>query len=310
MIILTTRDVKLDLNKYDNVKIQRVNLKTIQNYNGNSDVVGIIGFRKLAVAADKIEFPSLKFFQLTSAGFDTVPIGSFRNKNVDVCNVGAVYSIPMAEMVIYGLLKIQKRYYYNPNITMIRPFRNYHYIREMYNKTAVILAAGNIGTEIAKRLSAFGVRIIGYDKYLKNKTGFEYIINERNELIKSLDIFDFIISTMPATEETKNFIDSEFLSACKIDAIFANVGRRQTIDEDALYYALKKKNICGAILDMFEYLPNPFTNRFRRLNNTIIFPGVTAISQEVQDRLDEHIANNIIRFMNNEELICVVNKRI
>lgn len=309
MIILTSRNIRFNLSKYDNIELCQVNSKTIYNYNCNDDVYGIICSRNIARIVDGMELANLKFVHLTSAGFDNVPIDNFREKGIDVCNAGSVYSIPMAEMVIYGLLKMQKRYYFNPNITMIRPFRNYHYIKEIYNKTALILATGNIGTEIAKRLSAFGVRILGYDKYVKNNTAFEKIINERSDLIKELATCDFVISTLPATEETKKFIDFELLSACKKDSIFVNVGRRQTIDEDALYLALKKKCINGAVLDMFEYMPNPVTNRFRRLNNTIVFPGVTAISQELNDRLDEHIGNNIIRFLNNEELMCVVNKR-
>ena len=73
-----------------------------------------------------------------------------------------------------------------------------------------------------------------------------------------------------------------------------NVGRKAVFKEDALFAALKTRSIGGAVLDMFERIPNPVTNRFRRLRNVIILPGVAAISQEVNVRLKTYCEANIL----------------
>ena len=136
---------------------------------------------------------------------------------------------------------------------------------------------------------------------------FIRILRNRDELKRELFKFDYILSTMPDTSETRRFIDRELLNEMKNTAIFINVGRRAVINEDDLYTALKKRHIGGAVLDMFEMLPNPFTNRFRRLNNTIVLPGVAAISREVNIRLEQHICDNILLLSQNKQLKNIVN---
>ena len=112
---------------------------------------------------------------------------------------------------------------------------------------------------------------------------------------------------MPDNDETKAFINAELFDNMNSTSIFINVGRRAVINEDDLYNALKKKKIKGAILDMFEILPNPITNKFRRLRNVIIFPGVAAISQETNVRLHNHINTNISLFLNEEKPNNIIN---
>ena len=61
------------------------------------------------------------------------------------------------------------------------------------------------------------------------------------------------------------------------------------------------------MLDIFEALPNPFTNKFRRLNNVVVLPGVAAISQEVNMRLKEHMYSNILAVLQDGEINSVIN---
>ena len=87
-----------------------------------------------------------------------------------------------------------------------------------------------------------------------------------------------------------------------------NVGRRAVFNEDDFYNALKNNVIGGAVLDMFEKIPNPIQNKFRRLNNVIVLPGVAAISQEVNDRLKIHMTRNIVALLNGNEISNVINQ--
>ena len=93
----------------------------------------------------------------------------------------------------------------------------------------------------------------------------------------------------------------------KNTAVIINVGRKAVFNNDDFYNALKGRKIGGAVLDMFEKIPNPITNKFRRLRNTIILPGVAAISQEVGPRLKTYIENNIFALVENREISNVIN---
>ena len=69
--------------------------------------------------------------------------------------------------------------------------------------------------------------------------------------------------------------------------------------------------ICaGAVLDMFEKLPNPITNPFRRLSNVVVLPGVAAISREVNERLKAHMYRNLCACLNGEPIQNVINKKV
>lgn len=280
----------------------------IKMYSGNKDVIVIVGSRALSRKVNNLKFDNLKLFQLTSAGFDNVPLQSFKNKGVIVCNAGDVYSIPIAEAVIYSMLLMCKKYWKNPNFHFLRPMRHYKYISELNKKKVLILGAGNIGTSIAKMLKGFQMEVFGYDPYCAEKEDFLKIIRNRNELTELLASIDFLVSTLPENEETIGFLDSNLLSLLKKEAIIINVGRKSTINNNDLYNCLRYKKINGAVLDMFEKIPNPFTNKFRRLKNVIVLPGVAAISKECKNRLKDLVTFNIIAVYKDKPLSNVVNK--
>ena len=290
------------------IVIEHSDINNVKKYDGCDDIEIVIATRAFAKEIAKISLPSLKLVQLTSAGYDNVPIELFKAKGVAVCNAGAVYSPAMAEMIVYGIMRMQKRYYKNPNYVFLRPLRGYKYISELGGKTAMIFTAGNIGAHTAKLLTAFGVKVYGYDKFVKEKEGFIEIINARDSLIDKLPECDFVISALPHMPDTEDFVDKELISAFKPDSVFVNVGRRKTINENDLYTALKNKSIRGAVLDIFEKLPNPITNKFRRLSNVIVFPGVTAISRETNQRLRDHITNNIRCVIEGGSPQCIINR--
>lgn len=306
-IILSDKKVRIDAFS-SNIKIEYVTIKTLEKYNNNNNVIAIIGSRAMAIKAINMKLEGLKLFQLTSAGFDGVPYKEYSKKNILVANAGSVYSVPIAETVIFGILSIAKKLHSNPNNRHIKIQRNYNTITELANKNILIMGAGNIGTAIANRLSGFEMNIDGYDPFCIEKPEYRKIIRSRKELVSLINEYDYIVSTLPDNNQTKEFINAELFNNMKKTSIIINVGRRATFNENDFYQVLKKKRIGGAVLDMFEKFPNPIQNKFRRLSNVIVLPGVAAISQEVRERLQKHIITNIIKLLNGNELINVINK--
>lgn len=305
MLVLT--DKKLYAEKIDAEIVTVSGTKDLEKYSGNGDVEVICGSRAMAVAVNKMDFPSLKLFQLTSAGFDGVPLEDYANKNVAVANAGSVYSTPIAETVVFGILQFAKRLRKNPNNRLFKITRGYRLISELKDKKILIMGAGNIGTAIAQRLNGFEMIIDGYDPYCEDKKQYKKIIRSREELKECINDYDYIISTLPHNEQTEGFIDAELFSLMKNTAVIVNVGRKAVFNEADFYSALKNKVVGGAVLDMFEKLPNPVTNKFRRLKNVIVWPGVSAISKELDVRLRKHMTNNTAAALKCEKIANVIN---
>ena len=102
-------------------------------------------------------------------------------------------------------------------------------------------------------------------------------------------------------------LSKTYFEKMKSSAVIVNVGRRAVFDEKDFYKALKGGTIGGAVLDMFEVIPNPLTNPFRRLKNVMVLPGVAAVSKEVKARLEAHIKKNLQHILSGEEAENVIN---
>ena len=291
----------------DGVTWKQVNGKSLPLFNGNKDVVAIAGSRAMSLVTANLQFPSLKLFQLTSAGFDNVPLDAFAKQNVAVANAGGTYSVPIAETVVFGMLLMAKKLRKNPNNRRFKWTRGYVEITELANKKVLIMGAGNIGTAVAERLQGFQMQIDGYDPYCPEKQQYHTILRSREALIKNIGEYDYIVSTMPDNAQTKGFINAELFNNMKNRAVIINVGRKCVFHQDDFYQALKNKRLGGAVLDMFEKIPNPITNKFRRLKNVVVLPGVAAISQEVNVRLKDFMYKNILATLENGRIVNVIN---
>lgn len=305
-IVLSDKDLKqADLPA--GVLVKKISYNSIDTYEHNQDVVAISGSRAMAIKAANMDFPSLKLFQLTSAGFDGVPNEVYAKKEIAVANAGSVYSVPIAETVVFGILTMAKKIRKNPNNRHFKIQRHYNTITELANKNVLIMGAGNIGTAVADRLNGFEMNIDAYDPYCPPKKQYQNIWRSCEELKENMSKYDYVVSTLPDNDKTKKFINNELLSLMKQTAVIINVGRRAVFNENDFYSALKNRKIGGAVLDMFEKLPNPITNKFRRLKNVVVLPGVAAVSNEVNIRLENHITANISAVINGTEINNVIN---
>lgn len=253
------------------------------------------------------ERENLRLIQLTSAGFEGIDIKQARARGITVCNAANVYNIGMAEFVVYGMLMSAKRYNHSIKNRSIRLFRNYHYISELAGKTVGILGAGNIGGQIAKRLEAFEMNVLGYDLNTEDRPHFNKIYN-----MECLDEFlgqcDYIVNCMPLFPSTEGLLCIDWFRRMKTNVTIINVGRKKLIKDDDFISFLKAHQEATAILDMFEKLPNPFTNPYRRLSNVLVLPGVTAISKEIDNKLVLLCRNNIDAYRRGEDLKNIINK--
>ena len=238
------------------------------------------------------QFANLKFIQLTSAGFDRVPMEYVKENNIEIHNARSVYSIPMAEFAISGILQLvkQSRFFYENQKQHI--WEKSRTLGELAGKRAVIVGAGNIGSEVAKRLKAFDVTVVGIDITTDERPYFDKI-----ELLATLDeqlkTADIVVLTLPLTDDTKGIFNKSKFDLLKYGAIFVNIARGQLVVENDLIDALNEKRLSGAVLDVFETEPLEKESPLWDMDNVIITPHNSFVGEGNIDRLNEVVRRNL-----------------
>lgn len=246
------------------------------------------------------KFKNLKLIQLTSAGFDRIPMDYIKSANIQVENAKGVYSIPMAEWVILMILQFYKKSKAFHRFQMNHEWIKQRDLLELSGKTVIIVGFGNVGREIAKRLCSFDATIIGIDVTdAETKLADEFYTYDRFDDV--LDRADILVLSLPLTKDTYHFINRERLSKLKSSCIVINVSRGSLIDENALIDALQNNQIHGAALDVFEEEPLSPESPLWDFENVYITPHNSFVSDQIADRLYTLIKNNICNFIKQQK---------
>lgn len=240
-------------------------------------------------------FKNLKFIQATSVGLDRLPLDYIKDNDITLKTARGVYSIPMAEWCISRILDVYKESEFFFENQKNKSWVKHRGLKELYSKTASVIGAGDIGTETAKRLNAFGVKVIAVD-IVKPSTDCYSEYFHISQIKEALSVSDIVIITLPLTEETRNLFDSKMLSCMKNDSLIVNMARGGIINEEALIQALQTEQLGGAILDVFENEPIGNDSPLWDTKNLLITPHNSFVSDKNNDRLFNIIYNNIKQF--------------
>ena len=188
-------------------------------------------------------FPNLCFIQLTSAGCDRVPMDYVREKGIEIHNARGVYSVPMAEFAVAGVLAVYKGLAQFQRQQEQHVWKKNRNLRELAGKTVVIIGCGDVGTECAKRFQAFGCRVLGVNRTVRPTEHFDEIVglDRLDEVLCSADV---AVVTVALTEETRGLVKARLL---KPEALLMNVSRGATVDLTGAR--------CELLLDVFETEP-------------------------------------------------------
>ena len=239
---------------------------------------------------DITKFKNLKYIQLTSAGYDRVPLDYITKNNIKIYNAKGVYSIPMAEFVISSVLQIYKQNrFFNDNQKKHIWEKNRNLL-ELFGKNVCILGCGNVGTECAKRFKAFECNVYGVDINIYQNKYFDEIINIKslNEILPKSDI---VVLTLPLTSLTKHLFDKNKFNLMKENAILINISRGAIINTDDLINYSSKLN--AIILDVFEEEPLNENSPLWNMSNVIITPHNSFVGENNNARLYKLILNNL-----------------
>ena len=163
---------------------------------------------------------------------------------------------------------------------------------ELYGKTLGIVGLGHVGSLVAQRAAAFGMRVIAYDPYVtpdrSHKMGVELLGLE--ELFSNAD---FVSIHLPKSPETIGLVGKELLANAKPGIRIVNAARGGIVDEEALADAIASKRVAGAALDVFATEPCTSSPLFE-LERVVVTPHLGASTAEAQDKAGEQIAEQIV----------------
>lgn len=180
---------------------------------------------------------------------------------------------------------------------------------DIASSTVLINGVGGIGAEAGRLCMLMGAKVIGLDPRLEQAVEFEVL--PPDSLDDLLPIADFVVTTVPHTQETEFMWHRQRFAAMKPSAYFINIGRGMTAKLDNLVDALQNQDIAGAGLDVFEIEPLPEDHPLWKCENVIITPHVAvADAANISERRYELLLDNAKRFLANEPLRNVVNKEL
>ncbi len=170
---------------------------------------------------------------------------------------------------------------------------------ELRGKTLGIVGLGNVGSEVARRAQAFGMKLLGYDPFVSA----EYARNLQAEIVpldELLKTSDFVTMHVPLNKETRSLIGEKQLSLMKPTARIINCARGGLIDEELLAKALREKKLAGAAVDVFPTEPPPGSPLFG-LDNVIVTPHLGASTHEAQVTAARDVAEQFVAIIKGEQ---------
>ena len=237
------------------------------------------------------KFINLKYIQLTSAGFDRVDMNYVKAHNIEIHNARGVYSIPMAEFAICGVLQLYKQAAFFRENQRNHLWEKHRGLLELAGKNVLIVGCGSVGNECAKRFNAFDCKVTGIDLIPREDCLYSEMLplDKLDNVLKQADI---VVLTLPLTEQTRHLIDNRKLSLMKDGATLVNIARGAIVNTDALLNHIDR--FTGAVLDVFEEEPLNENNPLWDKQKIILTPHNSFVGEGNGERLKEIIVENLI----------------
>ncbi|MGH7977494.1 MAG: phosphoglycerate dehydrogenase, partial [Limisphaerales bacterium] len=274
-----------------------------------ADAVALVVRSETKVTKNVIEAAKqLRVVGRAGVGVDNVDIEAATQHGTVVMNTPGGNTVTTAELTFTMILSLARKVP-QAHATMIagKWDRKLFQGAELAGKTLGILGMGRIGTEVAKRAIAFGMRVIAYDPYLTEERAKAV----GAEFAESLDDVyreaDFITVHMPVTPETKHMLNAAAFAKMKPGVKIVNCARGEIVSENDLIAALESGKVAGAALDVFAVEPLAADHPFRKQPNLILTPHLGASTNEAQEKCGIEVAEVIAGYLLTGEVRNAVN---
>jgi len=251
----------------------------------------------------------LRWVQVTSAGITRYDTAEFRAlaaaKDLQVSNCSQVYAQPCAEHVFSFMLAQSRRLpeILGQRISNAAPewWAARSRMTSLQNQSVLIVGYGAIARKLVEFLAPFQARIAAYRRSPRGDEGVPVVT--ASELPAALGAADHVVNILPASAETERFFNADRFRAMKAGAVFSNIGRGTTVDQDALLEALRTGHLGAVWLDVTEPEPLPDDHPLWQEANCFITPHVAGGQRNEEEAVARHFLNNLRRFEKGEPLV-------
>ncbi|XP_015899316.2 glyoxylate/hydroxypyruvate reductase HPR3-like [Ziziphus jujuba] len=289
--LLKAWDYSLPLNQFLATQAQSVRaLLSPGRYPLNQDILRLI--------------PSLQLIVTTSAGLNHIDLPECRRRGISIANAGNVFTEDSADLGVALLIDVLRKItaadgYVRQGLWAKKG--DFPLGSKLGGKRVGIVGLGNIGMEVAKRLRAFGSKILYTSRKEKPHVSYAYYSNVYDLATES----DALIICCGLTDETRNIINKPVMEALGKDGVIVNIGRGGIVNEKELIECLVEGKIGGAGLDVFEKEPN-VPEELLTMENVVLSPHRAVHTPESLISMCEHVARNLEAFFSNKPLISLV----
>ncbi|MEX2328425.1 MAG: phosphoglycerate dehydrogenase [Nitriliruptoraceae bacterium] len=249
----------------------------------------------------------LRVVARAGVGLDNVDVEAATRHGVMVCNAPQSNIVSAAEHTVALLLSLARNIpQAHAALVAGRWERKEWNGTELQDKVLGILGLGRIGTLVAQRCHAFGMRLVAYDPFVAPERAARIGVDLVSTVDEVLERADFVTVHLPRTPETENIIDAQRLRLMKPTARLLNVARGGLVDEAALAEAARDGTIAGAAVDVFADEPVTASPLFG-LPNVIVTPHLGASTVEAQDKAGVQVAEYVDLALRGEFVPSAVN---
>lgn len=246
--------------------------------------------------------PELRLIIRYGVGVDNIDMDAATDNHVAVCNVPDYGMNEVADHAAALALALLRKI---PLMTGYTRDTGWDYTRSIpihriNGCTAGIVGMGRIGRNFAKRMQAFGCRVIGFDIMAKPGSRVEDI--ECVSFDQLISASDLISIHCPLTDDTRDLFNAETFGKMKNTACLVNTSRGNIVNEDDLYEALKNNVISGAALDVVAKEPLDRKSPLFTLDNFLATPHMGWYSEEAALELNRKVAEEAVRFVTGKPL--------
>ncbi len=260
-----------------------------------------VGWRQELADTLRSGSSKLKWVQNWGAGVDHMPLALLHDKGIAVTNASGVHPNPISETIVALMLALTRNIHKYVRNQMQRKWDHAGLRLEMHGKTVGIVGLGAIGTETAKIAKAFGMKVLGIRRSGKDGEYTDAVYGPER-LMEVLPQCDYVVVTVPLTDETRHMFGKRQFEAMKSSAFFINIGRGATADTNALVEALTNGSIAGAGLDVFEQEPLPDDHPLWGLENVIVTPHTSGSTEHYDERALDIFLTNLESYVKGKPL--------
>ncbi|WP_420642979.1 D-2-hydroxyacid dehydrogenase [Candidatus Leptofilum sp.] len=270
--------------------------------------------------------PNLQWVQTHYAGVDSLESSELWDSRILITTASGVHAANMAQYALTQILawahRVPNWFKYKQTQYWTDNRWNTFVPQELNGKTLGIVGYGSIGRELARLAKPFGLKILVTKQNARQLVDTGYIFPGQGDPDGELPdrIYpsqatrsmvaecDFVVITLPLTEQTHHLFDEELLKAMKATAFLVNVGRGAIIKESDLVRGLKKGWLAGAGLDVFEQEPLPEESPLWEMENVIMTPHISGFTPHYDERAIGIFAENLRRYLAGEPLLNQVDR--